>query len=168
MARKFCRKREVANTDDYIGVAGLAVVVAIHNALKYLVDPDGIGKYVSTYIRGRIMSHYQEDRVVVTPARRQQEFFTLGYLTPISIEPFEDGDRCWWDSRIMEDMVDACPDEFTRKVAHLLLEGYSGREIEVLLDSPHMTVVRARHTLRKLLMECITGDDDEPQVDSND
>lgn len=165
MARKFCRKREVANPDDYLGVAGLAVVVAIHNALKYLTEPDGISKYVTTYVRQRIMAHFQEDKVVAAPAQRQQEFFALGYLTPITVEAYEDGDRCWWDSRIMDDLIDACPDEFTRKVAHLRIEGHTDAEIVVLLNSSRMTVWRARQTLKKLLKETITGDEDadEPE-----
>lgn len=159
MAKKFCRKREVANPDDFLGVAGLAVVVAMHNALKYLVEPEGLTKYVVTYVRKRLMTHYQEDKVVATPARRQQEFYSLGYLTPITVKPLEESDmlHCW-DSRIMEDMLECCPDELTRKVAHLRIEGYNDREIEVLLNLPYKVVRAERLKLKKILKECITGE----------
>lgn len=161
MARKFCRRREVANPDDYIGVAGLATVVAIHNALKYLVEPEGISKYVSTYIRKRLMSYYQEDKVVAAPARRQQEFFGLGYLTPIGVRALTEDDMLHaYDSRIMEDMVEACPDEFTRKVAHLRIEGNSDAEIAVLLNCCRLTVWRARRKLRVILKDIIPGVED--------
>ena len=164
MARKFCRRREVPNPDDYIGVAGLATVTAIHNALKYLVNLDDLPKYVSTYIRKRIMAYWQEDRVVATPAQRQHEFFKLGYLTPVEVRPLSEEDmlHCW-DSRIMEDLIEACPDEFTRKVAHLRIEGHSDSEIVVLLNSSRMTVWRARQTLKKLLKEVVY---DEPECSS--
>jgi DNA-directed RNA polymerase specialized sigma24 family protein len=167
MARKFCRRREVPNPDDYIGVAGLATVSAIHNALKYLVDLVDLQKYVATYVRKRLMAYWQEDRVVATPSRRQQEFFALGYLTPVEVRPLSEDDmqHCW-DSRIMEDLIEVCPDEFTRKVAHLRIEGYSDSEIVVLLNSSRMTVWRARQTLKKLLKEVVTGEEDaEPQFE---
>jgi RNA polymerase sigma factor (sigma-70 family) len=155
MARKFARKREL-QPDDYIGVAGLAIVQAINNALKYLVEPEGITKYVVTYVRKRLMKHYQEDKVVPTPARRQQEFFALGYLTPIEVRPLTEDDlNCVWESRIMDDMFDVCPDEFTRQVAHLRIEGNNNREIAVLLNRPYITVRRTQSKLRRLLKELI-------------
>jgi DNA-directed RNA polymerase specialized sigma24 family protein len=155
MARKFARKREL-QPDDYMGVAGLAIVVAVNNALLYLVEPEGLTKYVATHVRKRLMKHYQEDHVVKTPTQRQHEFFVLGYLTPIEVRPITEDDlNCAWDSRIMEDMFDVCPDEFTRKVAHLRIEGYSDPEIAVLLNVSRMSVWRERCKLRRLLKEIL-------------
>lgn len=158
MARKFCRRREVPNPDDYIGVAALATVNAIHNALKYLVEPDGLAQYVTTYVRKRLMSYWQEDRVVAAPARRQQEFFALGYLTPIEVRPITDNDliSCW-DSNIMEDMLECCPDELTRKVAHLRIEGHSDPEIAVLLNVSRPTVSRIRKEIKAIVKEFLDG-----------
>lgn len=156
MARKFARKREV-DPDDYVGEAGLATTKAIHNAFKYLVDAEGITKYVTTYIRTRLMKFYQERMIVRTPARRQQEFFALGYLTPIECRPVQEDDLLRvWDSRIMEDLYDVCPDEFTRKVAHLRIEAYTNNEIAVLLNRSIWDVRQATYRLRRLLKEVIT------------
>jgi hypothetical protein len=155
MARKFARKREL-QPDDYIGVAGLATVQAINNALRYLVEPEGITKYVVTYIRKRMMKYYQEDKVVPTPAQRQSEFFALGYLTPIEVRPLTDDDiNCAWDSRIMEDLFDVCPDEFTRQVAHLRIEGNTDGEIAVLLNRHPLAVWKERRKLKKLVKEIV-------------
>jgi RNA polymerase sigma factor (sigma-70 family) len=157
MARKFARKREV-QPDDYIGVAGLSVTIAINNALKYLVDEEGITKYVVTYVRSRLMKHYQEDKVVATPARRQQEFFALGYVTPIVCRPLTDDDiNTSWDSRIMQDLEDILPDEFTRKIAHLRVEGYTNTEIAVLLNVSYKTVRTAYYKLCRLVKQELLG-----------
>lgn len=151
MAKKFARKHEV-QPDDYTGVAGLALVLAINNALRYLVEPEGLTKYVVTYVRKRLMTFYRTDRAVAIPARTQNFFYALGYLNTIEIRQVTDDDlNCVWDSRIMEDLLEVCPEEFTRQVAHLRVEGHTDKEIASLLGVPHSTVWRERLKLRRLL-----------------
>lgn len=165
-ARRYTKRHEVKNPDDYISVAYLATVEGIHNAFKYMTHNE-LSKYVSLYIQGALLKYYREDRVVAITSYVQGRNFRLGYLVKIEVGPLEpEHVSIITANDLLDSLIELLPELLDRQVLMLRLQAHTDKEISALLDIPVRCIRRRRKHIKEVLQNLLEDDEDDPVIDS--
>ncbi len=155
MAKKFAKHHNLLDWEDYVSVAYLGIVEAIHKAFEYMLD-NNITLYVATYIRRRLFNYYRTDRAVSISYQHQDYLRRLGYMARFDVVPLTAEAVCSGHSEdLLDDLIEVLPVLRHRQVLFLILQDHTNNEISILLSMPLREVWRIRKSIKKLLSELL-------------